>query len=130
MHREQSTDNATTSIEMRPFSNVVLSLAVAFLPSVATTPVRDDALSSRAIPGRYIIGFNEGVDAAAHTHWARSVHKRNLGRRSDASMRTNGIETVFRRLNAYVGDFDPATIEEIRANTDVSKVLKVYSHGS
>lgn len=100
--------------------NFVLALTAIFIfPVVSAYPSHNTKLLSRAITGRYIVGFKDSIDSTAHVQWADSIHKRNVVRR-DESEPSSGIETMFRRINAYVGHFDPATIETIKANPDVS----------
>ncbi|KAJ4377187.1 hypothetical protein N0V83_000010 [Neocucurbitaria cava] len=72
--------------------------------------------------GRYLIGFNEGVNVAEHVQWARDLHERNFVKRFDRKPRSDGVETVFRRINAYVGHFDVETIEELKTSPDVTYV--------
>lgn len=100
----------------------VRNLAVllgALLPAVLGAPTsitkKDDI-----IPGKFIVTLKPGVDAAAaeaHLNWASDVHKRSFAKRNTA-----GIEKKFdiKNWKAYAGEFDEATIAEIKANPDVS----------
>src|SRR5690242_19966004 len=100
----------------------VRNLAVflgALLPAVIAAPApitkRDDI-----IPGKFIVTLKPGVDAAtaeAHLNWATDVHKRSFAKRDTA-----GIEKTFaiKDWQAYAGEFDEATIAEIKASPDVS----------
>jgi oryzin len=90
----------------------------ALLPAALAAPMtkKDDI-----IPGKYIITLKPGVDAVSvesHLTWVNDVHKRSLKRN------TAGIETTFKikGWKAYSGEFDEATIAEIRANSDVALV--------
>lgn len=100
----------------------VRNLAVflgALLPAVLAAPApitkKDDV-----IPGKFIVTLKPGVDAAAaeaHLNWATDVHKRSFAKRDTA-----GIEKKFaiKDWKAYAGEFDEATIAEIKASPDVS----------
>lgn len=90
----------------------------ALLPVVLAAPApitrRDDI-----IPGKFIVTLKPGVDAAAaesHLSWVNDVHKRSLKRN------TAGIEQKYeiKDWKAYAGEFDEATIAEIKASPDVS----------
>jgi oryzin len=103
----------------------VRNLAVFFgalLPSVLAAPApitkKDDI-----IPGKFIVTLKPGVDAAAaeaHLNWAADVHKRSFAKRDTA-----GIEKEFgiKDWKAYSGEFDEATIAEIKASPEVSSIL-------
>ncbi|RYO12111.1 Alkaline proteinase [Alternaria arborescens] len=102
----------------------VRNLAVFFgalLPGVLAAPAsitkKDDI-----IPGKFIVTLKPGVDAAAaeaHLNWAADVHKRSFARRDTA-----GIEKEFgiEDWKAYSGEFDEATIAEIKASPEVALV--------
>ena len=99
----------------------VRNLAIFFgalLPAVLAAPApmtkKDDI-----IPGKFIVTLKPGVDAAAaesHLSWVSDVHKRSLKRN------TAGIEKKYKIKDwkAYAGEFDEATIAEIKASPDVS----------
>ncbi|KAF3041027.1 proteinase B [Didymella keratinophila] len=93
----------------------------ALLPAVLAAPApitkRDDI-----IPGKYIVTLKPGVDAAAaesHLTWVNDVHKRSFAKRD-----TVGIEKKYdiKDWKAYAGEFDEATIAEIKASADVALV--------
>ncbi|KAH7125756.1 alkaline proteinase [Dendryphion nanum] len=91
----------------------------ALLPAALAAPL---AARGEVIPGKYIITLKEGVDANSvenHLTWVNDVHKRSLGKRNTA-----GIEKKYgiRKWKAYAGEFDDATIAEIKANPDVALV--------
>jgi subtilisin family serine protease len=97
--------------------NVALFLG-ALLPAALAAPMtkKDDI-----IPGKYIITLKPGVDAVSvesHLTWVKDVHKRSLKRN------TAGIENTYeiKDWKAYAGEFDDATIAEIKANGDVALV--------
>ena len=104
----------------------VRSLALflgALLPAALAAPTTK---RSDVIPGKYIVTLKEGVDAAAaesHISWVSDVHKRGLGKRDTA-----GVEKTYdiKDWHAYAGEFDDATIAEIKANPDVSMLRKIY----
>ncbi|KAL0940484.1 alkaline proteinase [Colletotrichum truncatum] len=102
-----------------------LVLAVgALLPVVLGAPAvkRDEP---KAVPGKYIVTLKE--DAAAnlesHLNWVSDVHRRSLTKRDTA-----GVEEKFNisNWNAYSGEFDEATIEEIKASPEVALVEPDY----
>lgn len=105
-----------------------LLLLGAVLPAVFGAPVQETRRSSQKIPGKYIVTFKPGTDAAAiesHTLWATDLHKRNLERRDSTHGDTPaGIEKNYKIKDfaAYAGSFDDATIEEIRKSADVANV--------
>jgi len=91
----------------------------ALLPAVLAAPApitkKDDI-----IPGKFIVTLKPGVDAAAaesHLTWVADVHKRSFAKRNTA-----GIEKKYgiKDWKAYAGEFDEATIAEIKASADVS----------
>jgi hypothetical protein len=89
----------------------------ALLPAVLAAPApitkRDDI-----IPGKYIVTLKPGVDAAAaDLTWVNDVHRRSFAKRD-----TVGIEKKYdiQDWKAYAGEFDEATIAEIKASADVS----------
>jgi len=102
----------------------VRSLAIflgALLPAVLAAPApitkRNDI-----IPGKYIVTLKPGVDAAAaetHLSWVTDVHKRSFAKRDTA-----GIEKTYdiKEWKGYAGEFDEATIAEIKASADVALV--------
>ncbi|KAI9896810.1 hypothetical protein N3K66_007832 [Trichothecium roseum] len=94
----------------------------ALLPAAlaAPTPEAAPAHKREVIPNKYIVTLKEGVeDFAAHVSWVDDVHKRSLSRRD-----TGGVEKEFHieNFNAYVGEFDDETIEEIKNHPDVLEV--------
>lgn len=113
---------------MRTFSTVLQALCFSLLvPALDAAAVPDTATASNYVSNRYMIEFREGVDAVEHTRWVRSVHRRNLAKRSQGAAGSGGVETVLRRLNGYIGDFDDLTIEEIRNHPDVSTRCNVFA---
>jgi oryzin len=96
--------------------NIALFLG-ALLPAALAAPT---SKKSDIIPGKYIVTLKSGVDAAvaeSHLSWVTDLHKRSLGKRDTA-----GIEKTYdiKDWHAYAGEFDDATVAEIKANPDVS----------
>ncbi|KAA8648653.1 hypothetical protein EYZ11_013139 [Aspergillus tanneri] len=109
---------------MHSFKRTLLLLG-AVLPAVFGAPI-ENARAPETIPGKYIVTFKSGIDAAKieeHTTWATNLHRRNLGRRGDSDPST-GIQKKYKINNwaAYFGAFDDATIDEIRNSADVAHV--------
>jgi hypothetical protein len=97
-------------------SRVIIFLG-AFLPVALTAPTPKREVTQ----DRYIITLNPGVTSIqSHLNWVSDVHKRSLGRRDTA-----GVDKTYAINNwqAYAGEFDDATIAEIKANPDVSLFL-------
>jgi oryzin len=97
--------------------NIALFIG-ALLPVALAAPMtkKDDI-----IPGKYIVTLKPGVDATSvesHLTWVKEVHKRSLKRN------TAGIENTYeiKDWKAYAGEFDDATIAEIKASGDVALV--------
>lgn len=99
----------------------VRSLAIfigALLPAALGAPVTKRA---DIIEGKYIVTLKPGVDAPSvesHLSWVADVHKRSFAKRNTA-----GIEKTYNISDwkGYAGEFDEATIAEIKANPDVSE---------
>lgn len=99
---------------MASLRNLALFLG-AFLPAALAAPTkRDDAV----VPGKYIVTLkaDAGVEVESHLNWVADVHRRSLSKRDTA-----GVENTFNisTWNAYSGEFDKATLEEIKASPDV-----------
>ncbi|KAM3514027.1 hypothetical protein MY11210_002344 [Beauveria gryllotalpidicola] len=74
--------------------------------------------------GKYIVTLKDGVTASkveSHLQWVNNVHARSLGRRD---LNLNGVEKTYGigSFNGYAGNFDAATIEEIRNSPEVDEV--------
>ena len=96
----------------------------ALLPAAfaAPAPAPPRGPVAEVIPGKYIVTLRDGIDVAdatSHLDWVGAVHRRSLGARSGGS---SGVKKTFAidAFNAYSGEFDDATLEEIKANPDVS----------
>lgn len=75
--------------------------------------------------GKYIVTLKEGVSASkieSHLAWVHDVHARSIGRRD---LNLNGLEKTYEigKFNGYAGNFDAATIQEIRNNPEVCHAL-------
>ncbi|XP_014558239.1 hypothetical protein COCVIDRAFT_36444 [Bipolaris victoriae FI3] len=91
---------------------------VALAAPVAAPPTDD------IIPGRYIIQLKPDTDiaaVAAHHNKVRSIHARNLARRSDNAPAGEPVEREygFGDFKGYAGSFDEATIEELKTLPEV-----------
>lgn len=84
---------------MGELKNILLALAP-IVPFVAAVPTSDIGPQINYAPKRYIVQFNEDVDVAAHAHWARSVHTRNLSKYQKRAPPEgiDGVKTTFRQL--------------------------------
>lgn len=98
----------------------------ALLPAAfaAPAPVASHSHKREVIPGKYIVTLKEGISTEAvesHLSWVSDVHKRSLNRRDTVGVeKTYGIGQFF---NGYAGEFDDATLQEIKNNPDVSSQL-------
>lgn len=91
------------------------------LPFITAAPVSPDANvdSPVNVENKYIITLKSGVtsrDIESHLSWVGDVHKRSFGRRDLA-----GVEKTYDigDFHGYAGNFDEATIEEIKSSPDV-----------
>lgn len=89
----------------------------ALLPAVLAAPA---ALHKKpeAVPNKFIITLKEGasIDTDSHLAWVNDIHTRSLTKRSTAGVeKTYNIHT----WNAYAGEFDEETIEQIKSSPDV-----------
>ncbi|KAI8250275.1 Alkaline proteinase [Colletotrichum sp. SAR11_239] len=103
-----------------------LALAVgALLPVVLAAPAAIKRDEPKFAPGKYIITLKEDAAANVDSHltWVADVHRRSLGKRD-----TVGVENKFNisNWNAYSGEFDEATIEEIKKSPEVALVEPDY----
>jgi len=83
-----------------------------------------DGVHGAAIPNRYIITLKNGLSARhvdSHLDWVDGVHRRS-GNGTAATSLFAGIRQTYTRTqwHGYAGEFDDQTIDEIRANPDVS----------
>ncbi|KAI0828114.1 alkaline proteinase [Hypoxylon sp. FL0890] len=74
------------------------------------------------IPNKYIVTLKEGIsseDFKTHINWARDVHARSLSKRD-----TTGVshEYQIHTFNAYAGEFDEETLEQIKNSPDVAEI--------
>ncbi|KAI1758670.1 alkaline proteinase [Hypoxylon sp. FL1150] len=93
----------------------------ALLPAAFAAPA---ALQQKreVIPNKYIVTLKEGItteDFKSHVNWARDVHARSLNKRD-----TTGVshEYQIHTFNAYAGEFDEETLEQIKSNPDVADI--------
>lgn len=94
----------------------------ALLPAAFAAPTAAPSSHKKEIiPGKYIVTLKEGISSEAvesHLTWVSDVHKRSLNRRDTVGVeKTYGVGKFF---NGYAGEFDEATLKEIKNNPDVS----------
>ncbi|KAK0385676.1 hypothetical protein NLU13_6853 [Sarocladium strictum] len=104
---------------MASFRNLAVFLG-ALLPAVLAAPA---PRAPEVIPGKYIITLKENVKPDSHLSWVTDVHTRSLSKRD-----TVGVENTYDigKWHAYAGEFDEATIEEIKSNPEVASVEPDY----
>ncbi|PTB61741.1 serine proteinase [Trichoderma citrinoviride] len=96
----------------------------ALLPAVLAAPAVNHKLPE-AVPNKFIVTLKDGasVDADSHLTWVKDLHRRSLGKRNTAGVeKTYNIDT----WNAYAGEFDEETVEQIKASPDVASVEPDY----
>ncbi|KAI1405347.1 alkaline proteinase [Hypoxylon fuscum] len=94
----------------------------ALLPIAFAAPTPAAQQKREIIPNKYIVSLKEGVsseDFKSHLNWARDVHARSLNKRD-----TTGVshEYNIKDFNAYAGEFDEETVEQIKNNPDVAEI--------
>lgn len=100
----------------------------ALLPVVLGAPTASTQQFKReVIPGKYIITLKSGAtvsDVDTHLSWVSDVHRRSLGKRETA-----GVENTYNisTWNAYAGEFDEETIQQIKDNPEVSGLSSVVA---
>ncbi|KAI1771201.1 alkaline proteinase [Hypoxylon cercidicola] len=95
----------------------------ALLPAVFAAPAATQQ-KREVIPNKYIVTMKEGVtseDFKSHLNWARDVHARSLSRRD-----TTGVSHQYQihTFNAYAGEFDEETLEQIKSSPYVAEIEK------
>ncbi|KAI1070895.1 hypothetical protein LB507_011033 [Fusarium sp. FIESC RH6] len=110
---------------MTSFRRIALGLA-ALLPAVLAAPT-EKRQELTAVPDKYIITLKpEAAEAKveAHMAWVTDVHRRSLSKRD-----TSGVDKKFNISNwaAYSGEFDDATIAEIKKSPEVAFVEPDYT---
>ena len=107
------------------FIKHTLLLLGALLPAILGAPIHDTFRAPETIPGKYIVTFKQGIDAARiddHSAWATDVHRHNKQRLGTTDgEQYMGIQENYKinRFAAYYGSFDDVTIEAIRNHDDV-----------
>lgn len=110
---------------MASFRRLALALGAALLPAAALAAPTAPRDTPDAAPGKYIVTLKQdaNVDTAEHLTWVQDIHRRSLSKRDTAGVeKTYNIST----WSAYAGEFDDATLEEIKANPDVAEVIPDY----
>lgn len=110
---------------MYSFKKIALFIG-ALLPLATAAPV--NLTATEIVPGKFIVTLKEGITARgveSHLEWARDIHALSLSRRGLA-----GVENTYdiHDFHAYAGEFDEATIEEIKASPDVCSPLSTFPY--
>lgn len=104
----------------------VFALAALF-PALNAAPLplpQDEPVAPLSVANKYIVTLKTDVDSTSHLSWVSNVHARSLARRQDNAT-TSGIEKQYdidSFFKGYAGEFDQATIEEIKNSGDVEEV--------
>lgn len=109
------------------FFTRITALAAAAAPFLIHAAPVVAPRANEVIPGKYIVQLKPDTDVAsiaAHHNKVRSIHARNLARRGDDGPGGAPVEREygFGNFKAYAGSFDDATIEELKALPEVSKL--------
>jgi hypothetical protein len=113
------------------FFTRIAALAVAAAPFLANAAPVASRAADDLIPGKYIIQLKPETDIAsiaAHHNKVRSIHARNLARRDDGDS-SAGLEREYQigDFKGYAGSFDDATIEELKALPEVSRIQRTIA---
>ncbi|KAK5071618.1 hypothetical protein LTS08_004640 [Lithohypha guttulata] len=108
------------------FSKAAFALA-ALLPALNAAPLplpQDEPSTLPSVAHKYIVTLKSGADSTSHLSWVSDVHARSLARRQEGENVTTGVEKEFtiNTWRAYTGQFDDATIEQIKNSDDVDEV--------
>lgn len=99
------------------FKSIAITAAT-FVASGLAIPFTERAVAGTPVKDTYIITLKSGsYSIGEHVHWVNSVHKRSVNKRG-----LSGVSRTFANIDgfrAYTGEFDEATIEEIKQNLDV-----------
>ena len=89
-------------------------LVGALLPAAFAAPTAE---KRGVVPSKYIVTLKSDASTESHLNWVSEVHSRSLTKRD-----TVGVEQTYNisSWHAYAGEFDDATLEEIKNNPDVS----------
>ncbi|KAJ4863521.1 subtilase family domain-containing protein [Trichoderma breve] len=93
----------------------------ALLPAVLAAPAVHHK-APEAVPNKFIVTLKEGasIDTDSHLTWVNDLHRRSLTKRNTAGVeKTYNIHT----WNAYAGEFDEETIEQIKASPDPDYIM-------
>lgn len=108
------------------FAKTALALA-ALLPALNAAPVpvpQDVPVAPLSVTNKYIVTLKSDVDSTSHLTWVSDIHARSLARRQEDDATTSGIEKEYDidSFKGYAGEFDQATIDEIKNSDDVEEV--------
>ncbi|UNI20254.1 Oryzin [Purpureocillium takamizusanense] len=107
---------------LKNLAALLLAAAAAAAPFAAATPATIPSAS-----GKYIVTLRSGItarDVDSHLEWVSDIHARSIGRRRRHNLDLAGFGKKFEigSFNGYSGQFDAATIEEIRNKDEVAYV--------
>lgn len=94
---------------------------LAFVPAIFASPIIARDERPKYIPGKYLVQVKPDVDAStllSHHDTVRRLTRRNADH--DPVERTFSIGT----LNAYLGDFDEASIPDVSALDEVLSIVQ------
>lgn len=106
------------------FARATLAFA-ALLPSILAAPIpQNDEPAPISVTNKYIVTLKSDTDTVSHLSWVSDVHARRLSRRQDDGASYAGVvqEYAIDNFKGYSGEFDDATLEEIKARDDVEEV--------
>lgn len=113
------------------FKNLAVAATALFSCALGAPVAEADSQVARrgeTIEGKYIVTLKPSVSAQGldkHIQWIEGVHERSLDKRG-----AKGVERTYNgkyNFKGYAGSFDQKTIEEIKANPDVSLKCSPYS---
>ena len=93
------------------------------MPLINAAPIalpKDAAAAPSAT--KYIVTLKSTTNEDAHVSWVKDLHARNLARRGGQG--PSGVDKKYQinGFKAYSGEFDAATLAEIKANDDVEDI--------
>ncbi|KOS20623.1 Alkaline proteinase [Escovopsis weberi] len=109
---------------MSSIRRLALFLGAVLLPAALAAPA-PVAEEPEAVPGKYIVTLKGDASSKIQSHlsWVGGIHTESLAKRNTA-----GVEKTYNIAdwNAYAGEFDEETIEQIKASPDVAHVSPDY----
>ncbi|KAF2223020.1 peptidase S8/S53 domain-containing protein [Elsinoe ampelina] len=100
-----------------------LAASLYTLAGAAAVPVRRDGTTNAS--DRYIVRLKPSIDVASHIARLQDIQTSNLAKRDD-NVQFDGIAHEFDlgSFKGYSGHFDPATVAELQAQSDVQSVAR------